>query len=75
MELSIINPGHFSIVFLPKESGVHYVHLLLNGNHIPGSPYPVQVGVVNADPSRVRAYGEGLHHGQSGTVASQLKHL
>lgn len=58
--------GRFSVTFVPKEGGIHYVHLLLNGNHVSGSPYPVQVGVVTADPTKVKAYGDGLHKGQSG---------
>lgn len=56
----------YAVNFVPKESGVHYVHVTLNGNHVPGSPYPVQVGQQDADASRVRAYGDGLHKGQTG---------
>ena len=46
--------GRFSVNFVPRESGVHYVHITLNGNHVPGSPYPVQVGGVEADAGRVQ---------------------
>lgn len=58
--------------FVPRESGVHYVHLTLNGNHVPGSPYPVQVGQLDADASRVRAYGDGLHKGQTGKMVAKV---
>jgi filamin len=61
-----VQNGRFSVNFVPRESGVHYVHITLNGNHVPGSPYPVQVGGVEADAGRVRAYGAGLSTGQSG---------
>jgi len=58
--------GKYAVNFVPKESGVHYVHVLLNGNHVPGSPYPVQVGRNDADASQVRAYGDGLSKGSTG---------
>ena len=49
--------------FTPRESGLHYVHVKLNGVHVPGSPYAVHVGRLDADASLVRAYGGGLHKG------------
>ena len=52
--------------FVPRETGTHYVHVRLNGVHVPGSPYKVQVGQVDADASRVRAYGDGLQKGTTG---------
>lgn len=61
-----LSVDRYAVNFVPKESGVHYVHVTLNGNHVPGSPYPVQVGLQDADASRVRAYGDGLHKGQTG---------
>ena len=66
--VSEVQKGRYAVNFVPRESGVHYVHLTLNGNHVPGSPYPVQVGRLDADASRVRAYGDGLHKGQTGQV-------
>ena len=53
--------------FVPRESGLHYVHVKLNGVHVPGSPYPVQVGRLDADASQVTAYGDGLYKGFTGT--------
>ena len=58
-----------TVNFVPRESGLHYVHLRLNGIHIPGSPYPVQVGRLDADPSLVRAYGDGLYKGTTGILS------
>jgi len=63
-----VQKDKYAVNFVPSESGVHYVHLRLNGNHIPGSPYPVQVGKQDADPGKVRAYGDGLVKGDTGQV-------
>ena len=56
----------YTVNFVPRESGLHYVHVKLNGVHVPGSPYPVQVGRLDADASQVRAYGDGLYKGFTG---------
>jgi len=58
----------YAVNFVPRESGLHYVHVKLNGVHVPGSPYPVQVGRVDADASQVRAYGDGLYKGFTGRL-------
>jgi len=58
----------YTVNFVPRESGLHYVHVKLNGIHVPGSPYAVQVGRVDADVSQVRAYGDGLYKGFTGTA-------
>ena len=59
----------YAVHFTPNESGVHYVHVRLDGIHVPGSPYPVQVGKLNADAGCVRAYGDGLFHGSTGMIS------
>ena len=59
----------YAVNFTPRESGLHYVHVKLNGVHVPGSPYAVQVGRLDADASLVRAYGDGLHKGFTGTYS------
>jgi len=61
-----VQKDKYSVNFVPKESGVHQVHVRLNGNHVPGSPYPVQVGRLDAEPSLVKAYGDGLVRGSTG---------
>lgn len=52
--------------FLPKENGVYYVHLKFNEAHIPGSPFPMLIGKLGADPALVSAKGPGLEAGQVG---------
>jgi len=61
-----VDKDKFAVRFVPHENGVHLIHVRLNGNHIPGSPFRVMVGKQDADPSRVTAYGDGLTHGQTG---------
>jgi filamin len=59
----------YALRFLPKENGVHYVHVKLNEAHIPGSPFPMLVGEMGADPALVLASGDGLEKGTAGTAA------
>ena len=51
---------------MPRENGVHLIHVRLNHNHVPGSPFRVMVGMGDSDPSKVRAYGDGLFKGITG---------
>lgn len=55
-----------SLRFLPKENGVYYVHIKLNEAHIPGSPLPMLIGKLGADPALVFAKGDGLDKGETG---------
>jgi len=57
--------------FMPKENGVYYVNVTLNEAHIPGSPFPMLVGKLGADPALVFAKGDGLEKGEVGTSSSQ----
>jgi len=57
---------HYAIRFIPRENGVHWVHVRFNGRDIPDSPFRVVVGHANADPGRVFASGHGLYQGESG---------
>ena len=52
--------------FLPHENGVYYVHVKLNDAHIPGSPFPLLIGKLGADPALVVAKGPGLEKGEAG---------
>jgi len=54
--------------FKPHENGVHYVHIKFNEAHIPGSPFPMLVGKLGADPALVFASGDGLSKGEVGTL-------
>ena len=57
----------YAVRFIPRENGMHYIHVRLNGQHIAGSPFRVMVGKQDADASLVRAYGDGLSRGKTGT--------
>ncbi|KAK2160895.1 hypothetical protein LSH36_125g02020 [Paralvinella palmiformis] len=56
----------YAVRFVPKENGIYYVHIKLNEAHIPGSPFPMLVGQLGADPALVIAKGEGLEKGTTG---------
>lgn len=58
--------GHYAIRFIPRENGVHYIHVMLDQNHIRGSPFRILVGESDPDPGLVCASGEGLVKGVSG---------
>ena len=65
----------YAVRFIPRENGVHYIHVRLNGNHIPGSPFRVMVGKQDADAGKVRAYGDGLSRQVTRLRFLQLKEL
>ncbi|XP_035708450.1 filamin-A isoform X3 [Folsomia candida] len=50
----------YSIRYVPKENGIHNIHVKFNGVHITGSPFRVKVGKDDADPAAVNAHGKGL---------------
>jgi len=52
--------------FVPHDNGVYYVHIKLNEAHIPGSPLPLLVGKLAADPALVFANGPGIEKGDAG---------
>jgi len=58
-----------SLRFLPKENGIYYVHIKLNEAHIPGSPLPMLIGKLGADPALVFAKGDGIDKAESGKTA------
>ncbi len=58
---------------MPKENGIYYVHVKLNEAHIPGSPFPMLIGKLGADPALVLARGDGLAKGESGMFNNNLK--
>lgn len=45
---------------MPRENGIHKIHVKWNGVHIPGSPFNIKVGKDAADPAAVHASGVGL---------------
>lgn len=56
----------YSVRFMPRENGVHNIHVKFNGVHIPGSPFRLKVGKGDADPAAVHASGNGLGDVKSG---------
>jgi hypothetical protein len=61
-----LDQDEYAMRFLPKENGVYYVYIKFNEAHIPGSPFPMLVGKLGADPALVFAKGEGLEKGEVG---------
>ncbi|XP_071633415.1 filamin-like isoform X4 [Temnothorax longispinosus] len=61
-----IDGDTYSVRFMPTDNGIHLIHIKFNGVHIPGSPYRVKVGKVDADPAALHAYGNGLKEIKTG---------
>ena len=57
-----------SVRFMPRENGVHYIHIKFNNIHIPGSPFRLRIGKDEGDPAAVSASGKGLETATSGKV-------
>ena len=66
-EIHEVEPGHYSVKFVPKEMGIHTVSVKHQGLHIPGSPFQFTVGpIADGGAHKVRAIGPGLERGQVG---------
>jgi len=63
--------ARYAVRFMPKENGVYFVHIKFNEAHIPGSPLPILIGKLGADPALVFARGDGLDKGESGASFAQ----
>jgi len=59
--------GQCAVRFVPRENGVHQIHVRQNGLPLAGSPFNVLVGKQDADPAKVGAYGDGLSKGRTCT--------
>lgn len=59
---SPIDAENWGVRFIPRELGIHQVHIKFNkgSSHIPQSPIFIRVGHDNADPASVMAHGHGL---------------
>ena len=55
-----------AVRFVPRENGVHWVHVRNNSLPIPGSPFRCIVGSRDCDVSLVTAHGRGLSAGDVG---------
>lgn len=56
----LLDNDTYSVRFVPKEIGIHFIHVKFNGIHIPGSPFRLRIGKDEADPAAVSASGKGL---------------
>ena len=68
--------GEHTVRFVPKEEGTHHLHARLNGIHIPGSPFKLEVeggnnnnNVLSDDPSSVAVRGAGIDRGTTGKAS------
>lgn len=61
-----LDQDEYAMRFLPKDNGVYYVYIRFNEALIPGSPFPILVGKLGADPALVFAKGDGLEKGEVG---------
>lgn len=59
---SPIDAENWGVRFIPRELGVHQVHIKFNkgSTHIPQSPVFIRVGHDKADPAAVLVHGQGL---------------
>jgi filamin len=57
----------WALRFIPRENGIHLINIRCNGIHIPESPLRLRVGIDDADPAAVHAYGQGLKEAKAGT--------
>lgn len=60
----------WALRFIPKENGIHQIHLRHNGTHIPQSPFRIVIGHDDADPAAVQASGNGLRDCKCGKINS-----
>ena len=68
--MSQVGPDEYSVRFVPKEEGYHYLHAKLNGVHVPGSPFKIKVGGDVKKDGSVRVFGRGLERVKVGEKAS-----
>ena len=64
--IPIFLSGEYAVRFIPRENGVHNVHVTFDGCEIPDSPFRILIGKVDADPGMVTATGDGLRQGRTG---------
>jgi len=68
--MSQVGPDEYSVRFVPKEEGHHYLHAKLNGVHVPGSPFKIKVGGDGKKDGAVKVYGQGLDRVKTSEKAS-----
>jgi len=68
--ISQVGPDEYSVRFVPKEEGHHFLHAKLDGVHVPGSPFKVKVGGDGKRDGSVKVFGRGLDRVKTGEKAS-----
>ena len=68
--ISTVGPDEYSVRFVPKEEGHHFLHAKLDGVHVPGSPFKVKVGGDGKKDGSVKVFGTGLDRVKTGEKAS-----
>jgi filamin len=53
--IQMIDTETYSVHFYPRENGIHAIHTKFNDVHIPGSPFRIEVGKNDAEPTAVHA--------------------
>ncbi|CAG2176229.1 unnamed protein product, partial [Oppiella nova] len=61
-----IDDDQWSLRFMPRENGIHRIHVRFNGVHIPESPFPMRIGKDEAAPEAVQVHGNGLKEARTG---------
>ncbi|CAL8082481.1 unnamed protein product [Orchesella dallaii] len=64
--IAAVDSDLYCIRFVPRENGIHNIHVKFNGVHITGSPFRIKVGKDDADPAAVHAHGKGLQDIRTG---------
>lgn len=70
-----MSTARHAVRFIPRENGVHFVHVTLNRSHIRGSPFKVIVGDQEPDPAVVTATGKGLKTAETGEHQSKFESI
>ena len=65
----LLESGKISISFTPILSGVSFLNILINNEHIKGSPFKIDVTAGNVGKSSSTATGSGLSHAVAGETA------
>lgn len=64
--IDLLHEDTYSVRCVPREVGIHFIHIKLDHMHIPGSPFRLRIGKDEADPAAVSASGKGLEGAVSG---------
>ncbi|XP_016320434.1 filamin-A [Sinocyclocheilus anshuiensis] len=58
--------SHLGVSFIPREAGEHLVSIMKDGEHVNNSPISLSISQAEiGDTSKVKAFGPGLHTGQT----------